>query len=412
MHLNRFASNPRWWISLVAATSLCLWASNILPIQQVDYRLSTSVAVSQNRLAGLHRLKGHSLGCDKCPSVHFVIQQVAFSQTPLSHSSHSDLCSAQITLVMPHRQDHQYLEAALETLTVPSATSNESRDLVKQIRKEAWLQEALCHSLKRCELDIEREKETQNIVSAAQLEQSIAGTESSTIETTKSRFQLSSFVSRKSNQSDAELVLDSLRQQSRQQEEKMESLQSSLKRLMDQDRGYLAFTGSQTVSPKVLSITVFRLVVLGIVFLICWGLLGLWADPSIAGQVSSAPVATVLISTRPDASRTSDSYAKKLSSSLRWLELSGIPYLGAAQVMDSSNHLEHSSNKKSSATRPSHTDESRGRSSVSLLRRLGNGSMLLWLILFAARLVFDPQWRELAVAAPFAAIARLIVGVY
>ena len=46
-----------------------------------------------------------------------------------------------------------------------------------------------------------------------------------------------------------------------------------------------------------------------------------------------------------------------------------------------------------------------------MLRSLGEGSLVLWIGLLTARLLFDPAFRELVSVAPLAAISRMILGI-
>ena len=48
---------------------------------------------------------------------------------------------------------------------------------------------------------------------------------------------------------------------------------------------------------------------------------------------------------------------------------------------------------------------------IRFLRSAGEGSLVLWIGLFAARLILDASWRELASVAPLAAVSRMIVGI-
>ena len=51
------------------------------------------------------------------------------------------------------------------------------------------------------------------------------------------------------------------------------------------------------------------------------------------------------------------------------------------------------------------------RMAMWFLRNVGEGSLVLWIGLFAARLVFDASWRELVSVAPLAAISKMIIGI-
>jgi hypothetical protein len=98
---------------------------------------------------------------------------------------------------------------------------------------------------------------------------------------------------------------------------------------------------------------------------------------------------------------------------LDWLHHERIPYLGEIQVAShgTSNAIALGTAERSSpmlleANGPKHSTKS-----LRLLRSIGEGSLVLWLGLFFARLLFDPLWRELVSVAPLAAISRMISGI-
>jgi hypothetical protein len=96
------------------------------------------------------------------------------------------------------------------------------------------------------------------------------------------------------------------------------------------------------------------------------------------------------------------------------MQREGIPYLGAIQVVPEASTV-------SDATSELHTQQimssipiklpSTKLDSNRLLKSLGEGSLVCWIGLFAARLTFDPLWRELIAVAPLAAISRMISGI-
>jgi hypothetical protein len=46
-----------------------------------------------------------------------------------------------------------------------------------------------------------------------------------------------------------------------------------------------------------------------------------------------------------------------------------------------------------------------------ILRNIAEGSLVLWIGLLTARMMFDSVWRELLFYAPLAAISKMIIGV-
>ena len=117
------------------------------------------------------------------------------------------------------------------------------------------------------------------------------------------------------------------------------------------------------------------------------------------------------------------------------MQSAGIPYLGAVQLIrDGSNEgvlgdqvrrMDGDGGTASLASGLRSTQEQGQEISTDLkilsppweftairfLRSAGEGSLVVWIGLFAARLLFDTSWRELASVAPLAAISRMIVGI-
>jgi hypothetical protein len=60
---------------------------------------------------------------------------------------------------------------------------------------------------------------------------------------------------------------------------------------------------------------------------------------------------------------------------------------------------------------PAQLEWSRYVHSIWLLKSISEGSLVLWIGLFAARVMFDPVWRELVMIAPLAALSRMISGI-
>ena len=103
-----------------------------------------------------------------------------------------------------------------------------------------------------------------------------------------------------------------------------------------------------------------------------------------------------------------------IQKAIRWMQREGIPYLGAIQVVtEASTGSDTTSELRTPQTRSSMSTErpSAKLDSNQLLKSLGKGSLVLWIGLFAARLMFDSLWRELIVVAPLAAISRMISGI-
>ncbi len=424
------ASNQRWWLSLVAAISVCLWAANWLPIQRVEYKLTTNIAISQHRLPILQGLEGKSLVSESCSGFSFVIHDVRCAVVEAGSAVNSDLASARVTMVFNSRSRAGQLEMLLDQLTKPQVQSEECRQIIKQIQKERWILETALHSKKLYELDLKREKESQD-ASTVQL----ADTADSKLvsKTPGTRFQLSSFVSRRPSRFGSADLAQQLETAIVKQSQKVQSLEISIDRLKAQTQGYLNFTGSPSVAPIAHAIPPIRLFVLASICFAVWFLLAWWARPwglhgGRAARIGQGNLfnrwVTFLEATnqsrRAQPARKSSLPNDSPTGSVnkQRFEMAGIPFLGTVQVavrkkdmelvpMASSKVAENTSEPASFVPSPSYSYKA-----LQLLRRLGEGSLVLWFTILVARLMFDPAWRELVCVAPLAAIARLITGIH
>jgi hypothetical protein len=200
-------------------------------------------------------------------------------------------------------------------------------------------------------------------------------------------------------------------------------MQLTLERLKAKARGFLSTTGAPKLEPLVQSITVGRMSILVVLVGAVWILLAAWISP----QFGSKVIASTSKRNRP-AKRKSDTTASaaktydELPTTIRWLERSGVPYLGSASIaagshepiaapkQNHSNTLAISTEQKDSlrelVDRPLPT-----RHAALILRNIAEGSLVLWIGLLTARMMFDSVWRELLFYAPLSAISKMIVGV-
>ena len=423
------ASNQRWWLSLVAAISLCLWAANWLPIQRVEYKLTTNIAISQHRLPILRGLEGKSLVSESCSGFSFVIDDVQCAVVEAGSAVNSDLASARVTMVFNTRSRAGQLEMLLDQLTKPQVQSEECRHITKQIQKERWILETAVHSKKLYELDLKRAKESQD----ASLDQ-VGDTADSNLvsKTPGNRFQLSSFVSRRSSRLGSDDLAQQLEAAIVKQSQKVQSLEISIDRMKAQTQGDLNFTGSPSVAPIAHAIPPIRLLVLASICFAVWFLLAWWARPwGLHGRRATRNAKGTLVNRLVSfLEATNPSYeaqpARKFSSPndspTGWakkqrFEMAGIPFLGTVQVTVRKQEVQMvpkaSSKVAENASEPASFVPSLSHSyqAQQLLRRLGEGSLVLWFTVLVARLMFDPAWRELVCVAPLAALARLIMGI-
>ena len=426
------ASNQRWWLSLVAAISVCLWAANWLPIQRVEYKLTSNLAISQHRLPILRGLEGKSLISENCPGFLFVIDDVHCAAIEAGAAVNSDLASARVTMVFNTRSRAGQLEMLLDQLTKPQMQSEECQQLTKQIQKERWILETALHSKKLYELDLTRERESRE-VSANQVADMADSSDSKSVSKTPStRFQLSSFVSHRSNRLDVDDLAQQLETAIVKQSQKVQALEISIDRLKAQTQGYLNFTGSPSVAPIAHAIPPVRLFVLASICFAIWFLLAWWARPwgLHVGQATRMGKGipfhrwmNLLVANNQTLGAQSAGKSSSRSTSpagsvkKQRFEMAGIPFLGTVQVTVCKQEMQEvpavsfkMADKVSELTvlapSQSHSDKAQ-----QLLRRLGEGSLVLWFAVLVARLMLDPAWRELVCVAPLAALARLIMGI-
>ena len=99
------------------------------------------------------------------------------------------------------------------------------------------------------------------------------------------------------------------------------------------------------------------------------------------------------------------------------MQREGIQYLGSIQVITNETVSDQAGESVLSDAAEVEFDQSSQLQcsgyvySVQLLKSMSEGSIVLWIGLFAARILFDPVWRELVMVAPLAALSRMISGV-
>ena len=420
-----------WWVCLLASVTFCLWGSNGLKIQQLEYRLTTNLAISQHRLPLLHRLANRTKSSDSLSHMLFSRVEVQFDDAGHSAANGSDLRSVRVNIVCNQHSDVREIELALNQLTTPSEESAECVVFEKQILKERWMLASNSHSIKRLEMDREREKvaiETDRDASEMTASRNVDETESG------SPFRLTSFGVRDDVSAPQSGLMNSLLQLNQIRTDNIESMTQTLSRLREKSKGFLSLTGSPRMDPIVKSITPFRFLVLSVLCALVWLLLMGWLQPvrgSIAllrKQIPTKPTAakheTKRAAYKDDRSKSATELTSLgIDKTLHWLQKEGIPYLGSIQIAlwpkpekeSNSNTVilddVHERTTASSDNLIEDLELTRQVRSLRFLKRLSEGSIVLWLGLFAFRLIFDPLWRELVLVAPLAALSRIILGI-
>ncbi|MEI7458183.1 MAG: hypothetical protein WCK15_02175 [Pirellula sp.] len=419
--------------------------SNFLPVQSVEYQLTTNVAISQHRLPYLERLEANGTA-PGTRAIPFSITEIKLSESELISRTNSELCSARITLKLSERSQFKNVENILDALTTPNSDTAECVSFANQLRKERWFLETSLHSLKRLELDSEREKnaiDTEALADSGSSKTADANASLSNSDSTSKPFRLISFASRSPKEDSRIELRGQLQSMTQSRSETVDSMRLTLERLKAKSRGFLSLTGSPRIVPLVHALTLFRFCVICVLCICVWLISMWWARPVSVWWVRPLSVkskqlprnepktATPMLS-QPSQHRNA---SLALSKTLGWMQSAGIPYLGAVQfICDESNkgvlgdqvrRMDGDNSLASGADGLRATQEQGQEISTDLkilsppweftairfLRSAGEGSLVLWIGLFAARLVFDASWRELASVAPLAAISRMIVGI-
>jgi hypothetical protein len=235
-----------------------------------------------------------------------------------------------------------------------------------------------------------------------------------------SPFRLTSFGVRDPDPPSQTLLEDNLQHLARVRSENLESMVLTLERLKAKARGFLSMTGSPLIEPVVRPLTASRLFVLFLLFAFVWLVLMIWLYP-IQGndwyRRRSHYVAQWASRLR-GLIGTSETSASDFNQTIQWMQRKGIPYLGEIHVFSREENLSnstlpalHPGVSEASPVNELICDDAVSQSSISWLRSMGEGSLVLWIGLFIARFMFDPTWRELVAVAPLAAISRMISGI-
>jgi hypothetical protein len=374
-------------------------------------------------------------------AIPFSITEIKLSESELISRTNSELCSARITLKLSERSQVKNVEHILDKLTTPNSDTEECVSFANQLRKERWFLETSLHSLKRLELDSEREKhaiDTEALADSSSSKPTSANASWSDSDSTSKPFRLISFASRSTNEDSRMELRGQLQSMTQSQSETVDSMRLTLERLKAKSRGFLSLTGSPRIVPLVHSLTLFRFCIICVLCICVWLISMWWVRPmSVKSKQlphNDAKTATPMLSQPPQHRNAS----LALSKTIGWMQSAGIPYLGAVQfVRDESNEgvlgdqvrlIDGAGGAARLASRVSglRSIQEQGQEirtdltillpplepiALRFLRGAGRGSLVLWIGLFAARLVFDASWRELASVAPLAAVSRMIVGI-
>jgi hypothetical protein len=419
-----------WWASTLGAFAVCLWLSNLLPIQRVHYELSTNLAISQHRFTTLQALLEKEQTLSTTDETGFRIISIHDVNPESQLPSQSELVATQITVRSERRVTVRELEARLDSLTTPTAESSECAKLAAELRKAKWICESYKHSLRRLALDTERDK---NALPHEEPEESaVANEESALAETPESPFRVASFSFRSSRDPHA-LARDRLVQLIESSQDKVDSMTTNLTRHRELARGFLSFTGSPQITPVANALTRGRYLVLCIMagaiwlfFVYCMLTLGKQTRAGRAPALRSNDLSETQlrdceshIGTPSPRSIATSAHHDQVVRCLRSLE---IAYLGAADVVVETRDRAVLSEKselvapvRAQSRLPLAINKVMFRFKLAhqplRMQWLGDGLLYIWIAVFLLRISLDSQWRELAWVAPLAAISRLIAGI-
>ncbi len=402
---------------MIATLSFCLWSLNLLPILQVEYQLVTNLAISQHRLPLLQKLSCQSNFEFAGKSSAFSSLEILPEDTNPASSNRSELISVRVKIRIPLRSAVNDVERCLDELTTPSMESAECQVFANQLLKERWRLESSNHLVKRLELDQERDLnaiETEKIAD-----------DSIDVPLATTPFRLTSYGTREHRPNTQSVLLDNLRELIHTRTENVDAMTLTLEKLKAQSRGFLSLTGSPSLNPLVRPLSMLRFTILCLLSVSVWLLLMCWLHPieNYARFLKRSNSSRQKAQANNKASPTSGSTSSGAKRTTDWMLREGIPYLGTIQIhlgeplvgtarlksnprlaLDTSVTAKQELNPKASS-------QSCPFDAIKLLRSLGEGSLVLWIGLFASRLVFDPAIRELVSIAPLAAISRIVFGI-
>jgi hypothetical protein len=355
----------------MAAAVILLWVVNMLNLQPFEFELSTTVAISQQRIPQLLLLRQ-----SQSPS-----SQVRLLECKLlanDETTQAELQSARLRVRTTRYESLAELENWLEAKTRPVDTSSRCKQLRSQILNVQWNLESVTHTMTVLQRDRERENEQLAVEDPKP----------------KSAFQLVGFSKSDPQQKECPVVA-SLSEQHRNCTEQLIKLQNDLETEHSQSIGFLRFSGAPKQYPVVQSVGVKRGTAFVILCLAVWGTIGI---------VAVRPIAFIrfLLSLRTIVVRATTSRSPQLE----------IPFLGEVIVRDDIASRAQGIKMIGSSETLAHDSVDAWRFRLFAgARALLMSGLVLWACVVVGRFVLDGAWRQLFLTAPLAGLSHVIGGI-
>jgi hypothetical protein len=351
---------------------LILWGANAIRLQQIEYELQTTVALSTNRVDRLVTVA-------KRPSRDDIrilnCKRVANSQaTALQQSlaSASSLDAFRLRIRVDNYTDLGEVEAWLDRSTRPTSPDQRCQAIKRQLLHAHWELETYTHTARLLDRDREREKEQTEL-------------QGSKLQTP---FRLVGFKPSNASTRDECPITQETQKKHSECQARIEVLQQELCSEELQSQGIFKFSGDPKKYPVAHPIGLARAIALIVLLAAVWGI------TAIACHSARFTL---------DWRRTLSWVESKLAANQE--RGPAIPFLGVVPLYVESEFV---------AQEISAPSDSEGTSSAATWltgNRLVYGFLMIWVALMVARMTLDSSWRQVFLTAPLAGVSHLLTGV-
>ena len=378
---------------LFATLVVLLWTVNALNLQPFEFELRSTVAISKHRVPLLRNLAGEQNSQVEIAGQKIgmrVISCDVFEPDKLVARSHSelsddaDLQTVKVRVRYQKYADVEFIEKWLESKTRPSQLSERCQIIKSKLRSAKWRLDSFEHTLRVVEEDQKRRAEQ------------IAVQNQDKPKTIK----LVGFQRTESAGNPDQEVIDGVSSQIKNTQNLIDELSKEWNREVAISNGFLQFSGAPKWFPIAESVGWRR----GIAFIVLsaavWGICRFLFRN--VGQLIYGGI------------RLPSLVTHRVSGSL------SIPNLGHVELVvpaeSAFNVFAMKEREPTDLIRENRVSRSqRGNSRLpvgeSWIRGVVASGFVVWGMIVAARLIFDPAWRSLFISAPLAALSNLISGV-